>query len=131
MTQSPDLNIALVGCGTVGTGVVKILQSSMESLQQRTGRSIQLRHMIVQNVAKKRDVDTGSIPVSNDIRTVIDDPEVHVAVHVVGGISPAREDFTRLLLSGKDVITANKALLYCARDGAFCAGWKAESHHLF
>ncbi len=112
MTQSPDLNIALVGCGKVGTGVVKILQSLMESLQQRTGRLIQLRHIIVQNVAKKRDIDTGSIPVSNDIRTVIDDPEVHVAVHVVGGISPAREDFTRLLLSGKDVITANKALLY-------------------
>ena len=112
MTQSPDLNIALVGCGTVGTGVVKILQSSMESLQQRTGRSIQLRHMSCRTWPKSVISIRASIPVSNDIRTVIDDPEVHVAVHVVGGISPAREDFTRLLQSGKDVITANKALLY-------------------
>ena len=112
MTQCPDLNMALVGCGTVGTGVLKILQSSMESLRQRTGRSIQLRRVVVQNVAKPRDVDFGNIPVSNDIRTVTDDPDVHVAIHVVGGISPAREDVTRLLNSGKDVITANKALLY-------------------
>ena len=112
MTQCPDLNIALIGCGTVGTGVVKILQSSTESLRQRTDRSIQLRRVVVKNVAKQRDVDFGGIPVSNDIRTVTDDPEVHLAVYVVGGTSPSREDVTRLLKSGKDVVTANKALLY-------------------
>ena len=112
MTQCPDLNIALVGCGTVGTGVVKILQSSMESLRNRTGRSIQLRRVVVQNVAKQREVDLNGIPVANDIGTVINDPEIDVVVHVVGGINPAREDVTRLLQSGKDVITANKALLY-------------------
>ena len=112
MTQRPDVNIALIGCGTVGTGVVKILQSSKELLRQRTGRCIQLRRVVVKNVAKQRDVDFGSLPVSNDIRTVTDDPEVQLAIHVVGGISPSREDVTRLLKSGKDVITANKALLY-------------------
>lgn len=112
MTQCPNLNIALIGCGTVGTGVVKILQSSTESLRQRTGRTIRLRRVVVKNVAKQREVDFGSISVSNDIRTVTDDPEVHVAVYVVGGISPAREDVTQLLKSGKDVVTANKALLY-------------------
>ncbi len=112
MTQRPDLNIALIGCGTVGTGVVKILQSSKELLRQRTGRCIQLRRVVVKNVAKQRDVDFGSLPVSNDICTVTDDPEVQLAIHVVGGISPSREDVTRLLKSGKDVITANKALLY-------------------
>ena len=112
MTQNPDLNIALIGCGTVGTGVAKILQSSRESLRQRSGRSMQLRRVVVKNVAKQRDVDFGGIPVSNDIRTVTDDPDIHLAIYVVGGISWAREDVTRLLQSGKDVITANKALLY-------------------
>ena len=67
---------------------------------------------MVKNVAKQRDVDFGGIPVSNDIRTVTDDPDIHLAIYVVGGISWAREDVTRLLQSGKDVITANKALLY-------------------
>ncbi len=112
MTQDLDLNIALIGCGTVGTGVAKILQSSRESLRQRSGRSMQLRRVVVKNVAKQRDVDFGGIPVSNDIRTVTDDPDIHLAIYVVGGISSAREDVTRLLQSGKDVITANKALLY-------------------
>lgn len=112
MTQTPDLNIALVGCGTVGTGVVKILQSSMESLRLRTGRSIRLRRVVVRNVNKERDVDLGDIPVSSDIRDVVDDKDIHAVIHVVGGISPAYEDFTQLLQAGKDVITANKALLY-------------------
>jgi homoserine dehydrogenase len=112
MTQSPDLNVALVGCGTVGTGVVKILQSSTESLRQRTGRSIRIQRIVVRNTGKQRDVDLGEIPVSDDIQSVIDDPKIHVVIHVVGGISPALEDVTRLLQAGKDVITANKALLY-------------------
>jgi homoserine dehydrogenase len=112
MTQTPDLNIALVGCGTVGTGVVKILQSSTESLQLRTGRLIRLRRVVVQNVDKERDVDLGDIPVSSDIHAVIDDKDIHAVIHVVGGISPAYEDVKQLLQAGKDVITANKALLY-------------------
>ncbi len=126
MTQCPDLNIALVGCGTVGTGVVRILQSSMESLRNRTGRSIQLRRVVVQNVAKQREVDLIGIPVSNDIGTVIDDPQIDVVVHVVGGISPAREDVTRLLQSGKDVITANKALLYAHGAELFALAGKQK-----
>ena len=126
MTQTPDLNIALVGCGTVGTGVVRILQASMESLRNRTGRLIQLRRVVVQNVAKQREVDLGVIPVSNDIGTVIDDPEIDAVVHVVGGISPAREDVTRLLQSGKDVITANKALLYAHGAELFALAGKQK-----
>ena len=112
MPDTSDLNIALVGCGTVGTGVVRILQSSAELLRQRTGRSIHLRRVVVRDVRKRREVDLGSIPVSDDIRTVIHDPEIHAAIHLVGGIDPARADLISLLNSGKDVITANKALLY-------------------
>ncbi len=112
MPDTSDLNIALVGCGTVGTGVVRILQSSAELLRQRTGRSIHLRRVVVRDVRKRREVDLGSIPVSDDIRTVIHDPDIHAVIHLVGSIDPARADLISLLNSGKDVITANKALLY-------------------
>lgn len=112
MPSNLDLNIALVGCGTVGTGVVKILQSSAELLTQRTGRSVRLRRVVVRDLRKQRDVDFGDIPVSDDVQSVIQDPSIHVAIHVVGGIDPARADVTGLLMAGKDVITANKALLY-------------------
>lgn len=112
MSNNPDLNIALVGCGTVGSGVVKILQSSSELLTQRTGRSISLRRVVVRDIHKRRDAALGSLPVSDDIQTVINDPEIHAVIHVVGGINPARGDVSSLLQAGKDVITANKALLY-------------------
>ena len=122
MPGNSELNIALVGCGTVGSGVVRIVQTASELLTQRTGRPIRLRRVVVRDLAKRRDVDLSGIPVSDDIQTVIADPEIQVVIHVVGGINPARADVTRLLEagndvtslleSGKDVITANKALLY-------------------
>ncbi len=124
MSQIPDLNIALVGCGTVGTGVVRILQTSAESIRQRTGRSIQLRHVVVQNRGKPRDVDLTKMAVSDEIDSVVNDPQIQVVIHVVGGISPAREDVIRLLNSGKDVITANKALLYAHGEELFALAGK-------
>jgi homoserine dehydrogenase len=126
MTQNPELNIALVGCGTVGTGVVKILQSSGDLLRRRTGCSMQLRSVIVKNTGRQREVDLAGIPVSDNIQTVIDDPKIDVVVHVVGGISPAREDVTRLLQSGKDVVTANKALLYAHGAELFALAGKLQ-----
>jgi len=124
MPDSPDLNIALVGCGTVGGGVVKILQSSAGLLTQRTGRAICLRRVVVRDVNKRRNVELGNIPVSDDIRTVINDPEIHAVIHVVGGINPARTDVTSLVQAGKDVITANKALLYAHGSELFALAQK-------
>ncbi len=124
MPDSPDLNIALVGCGTVGGGVVKILQSSAGLLTQRTGRAICLRRVVVRDVDKRRTVELGNIPISDDIRTVINDPEIHAVIHVVGGINPARTDVTSLVQAGKDVITANKALLYAHGSELFALAQK-------
>jgi homoserine dehydrogenase len=112
MIRSPDLNIALVGCGTVGTGVVRILQSSEDSLTRRTGRTIRLRRIVVRDLNKRREVDFGNIPVSKDIEAVVQDPSIQVVIHVVGGIEAPRADIRILLDAGKDIITANKALLY-------------------
>ena len=100
MPGNSELNIALVGCGTVGSGVVRIVQTSSDLLTQRTGRSIRLRRVVVRDLAKKRDVDLSGIPVSDDIQTVIADPDIQAVIHVVGGINPARADVTSLLESG-------------------------------
>ncbi|MCX7401468.1 MAG: homoserine dehydrogenase, partial [Planctomycetales bacterium] len=82
MPGNSELNIALVGCGTVGSGVVRIVQMSSDLLTQRTGRSIRLRRVVVRDLAKKRDVDLSDIPVSDDIQTVIADPDIQVVIHV-------------------------------------------------
>jgi homoserine dehydrogenase len=87
---------------------------------------MQLRSVIVKNTGRQREVDLAGIPVSDNIQTVIDDPKIDVVVHVVGGISPAREDVTRLLQSGKDVVTANKALLYAHGAELFALAGKLQ-----
>lgn len=111
MSNGP-LNIGLVGCGTVGSGVVRILSASADLLNQRAGRAIRIQRIVVRDLSKPRDPDIAGIPVSDDFRTILDDPEIQAVVHVVGGIEPPRSQVMDLLKSGRDVITANKALLY-------------------
>ncbi len=112
MNQPSGPGIALIGCGTVGSGVVQILQESADLLAARCGRRLTLRHVVVRDPSKDRGVDLSGCSVSTDIQAILDDPESQLVVHVVGGIEPALSDITRLLKSGRDVITANKALLY-------------------
>lgn len=107
-----DLNIALVGCGTVGTGVARILHEKSDLLALRAGRRLNLCHVVVRDVRKSRGVDFGSAKVSSDLASVLKDPSVHVVIQVVGGLEPARQLMVDSLESGKDIITANKAVLY-------------------
>lgn len=111
--MSAPLAIAIVGMGTVGTGVAKVLLTESQRMTQRAGRDIVLRHAVVSDPQKKRDVVLPEGVLTTDIQRVLNDPEVGVAVHLVGGLHPAREIMLALLEAGKDVVTANKALL-CA-----------------
>lgn len=110
MSASP-VQVAIIGMGTVGTGVAKILLQQPERLARRSGRSIQLRRAVVRDLKKSRDIVLPPGILTDDVRAVIDDPAVEVAVHLVGGLHPAREIMLALLEAGKNVVTANKALL--------------------
>ena len=112
MTMSSELGMALIGCGNVGSGVVQILSTSRDRLEQHCGRALRLRRVVVRDPRKPRGVDLSACDVSTDSPAVIADPNIAVVIHLVGGIQPALDDVTALLKSGKDVITANKALLY-------------------
>lgn len=109
--MSAPLSIAIVGLGTVGTGVAKVLLQQSERIARRAGRPIVLRHAVVSDLAKPREIELPSGVLTNDVNRVYQDQETKVAVHLVGGIHPAREIMIALLESGKDVVTANKALL--------------------
>jgi homoserine dehydrogenase len=112
MVSTSGLNVALVGCGTVGSGVVKILQTQAERLTLRAGRPLHLRRIVVRDLKKQRDVSLAGCEVCDDVATVVNDPSIDVVIQVVGGIDPARQFVTQFLNAGKDVITANKALLH-------------------
>jgi homoserine dehydrogenase len=106
-----SLNIALIGLGTVGSGVATLLLDQQDRITRRASRSIVIRRVVVRDLSKSRDVDLPAGVVTDDLQSVIDDDNIDVAVQLIGGIEPAREIMKNLLASGKDVVTANKALL--------------------
>jgi homoserine dehydrogenase len=108
--------IALVGCGTVGSGVARLLLEQPERLAARAGRRLELRRVVVRDPAKPRPVSLPPGLVTTDLRQVLADESVHAAVEVVGGTGWARQAVLDLLAAGKHVVTANKALL--AQHGA-------------
>ena len=105
------IQVAIVGMGTVGTGVARVLTGSPERITSRAGRPVQLKRAIVRELGKDRGLALPAGVLSTDLQSVIDDPEIQIAVHLVGGIEPARQILIDLLRAGKDVVTANKALL--------------------
>jgi homoserine dehydrogenase len=108
---SEPYGIALIGCGTVGGGVARLLLEQPDRLAARAGRPLQLRRVVVRDPAKPRPVPLPRDLITTDLRTVLDDPAVQVAVEVVGGTDWARRAVLDLLAAGKHVVTANKALL--------------------
>lgn len=101
--------IALLGCGIVGSGVADILLEQADLLQQRTGVSFDLRHVIVRDL-KKSDRRAG-LPLGTDAMAAIADPAVDAVVELIGGTTTAAEYVQAALRAGKPLITANKSLL--------------------
>ena len=104
-------NVGIVGLGTVGQGVAKILLDQGDRTARNAGRTLWLKHAIVRDISKPRDADIPADIVSDDLKRLIDDKSVSVVAQLIGGIEPAKSIMLRLLESGKDVVTANKALL--------------------
>ena len=123
--QEP-LGIAVVGCGTVGTGTVKILREHAARLEQRSGKPIALRKVVVRNLAKVQPLGLPEGLATTDLRAAIQDPSVHVVCELIGGITAAKEVVLEALRAGKHVVTANKALLADSGPELFAAARKAE-----
>ena len=117
-----SFGISLIGCGTVGTGVAKLLLEHPDRLAARAGKKLDLRHIVVRDLTKVRDPCIPRQLLTTDIRTVIDDPSVQVVVEVVGGIEWARQTVLDMMAAGKHIVTANKALLATHGAEIFDAG---------
>lgn len=133
MTSHPALNIALIGFGTVGSGVARILKERGEQIAVAAGRTVRIRHVVVRDASRRREYLPDDIRVSTSIDDAVNDPDVDLVVQLIGGIEPAFEYSRRFLTSGKDLVTANKALLYehgaelfrIAADNDRCVGFEA------
>jgi homoserine dehydrogenase len=105
------LGVALVGCGVVGSGVAKLLLEHPERFTARAGRPLTLRRVVVHDLHKPRPVKIPRELVTTELEQVIRDPSIQVVAELVGGVDWARRAVLALLAAGKDVVTANKALL--------------------
>lgn len=103
--------VALVGMGTVGTGVARLLLDHGDRTARHAGCILWLEQVVVSDIAKHRDVELPKGLLSSDLTRITRDPEIKVVAHLVGGVEPARTIMLKLLEAGKDVVTANKALL--------------------
>jgi homoserine dehydrogenase len=113
--------IALLGCGTVGGGVARLLLEQKDRLAARAGRPLVLRRVVVRDPARVRAVPLPPELVTTDLRKILEDPEVQAVVEVVGGTDWARRSVLDLLAAGKHVVTANKALLALHGEEVFAA----------
>ncbi len=119
MKNRAELNIALIGFGTVGSGVARILSTQAKNIAVRAGIPVKLQRVVVRDVNRSREHLPVDVAVSADLEDVISDPGIQLAVQLIGGTDPAFDYMTRLLAAGKDVVTANKALLYLHGETLF------------
>jgi homoserine dehydrogenase len=115
-SESQPLKVALLGCGTVGAEVVRLLHSSADDLTARVGAPLELAGIAVRRLQKQRDLPVDDALFTTDAAALVARPDIDVVVEVIGGIEPARTLLLSALRDGKGVVTANKALL--AEDGA-------------
>jgi homoserine dehydrogenase len=103
--------VAIVGMGNVGTGVARLLLDHGDRTARHAGQTLWLESVVVRDVHRVRDVELPAGILSDDLRDITDNPEIKVVAQLIGGLEPARTIMLQLLESGKDVVTANKALL--------------------
>src|SRR5438552_1120036 len=103
--------VALIGMGTVGTGVARLLIDHGDRTARHAGRTLWVEAVVVSDVNKARNYELPKDVLTDDLSRVLKNPEIKLAAMLVGGVEPARTITLQLLESGKDIVTANKLLL--------------------
>ena len=105
------IHVGLIGFGTVGTGVVRILQENARLLEKRLGLSIVLKRIADLDITSDRGVKVNPALLTQKVGDILDDPEIAIFVELIGGLEPARTFILQAIERGKHIVTANKALL--------------------
>ncbi|MGZ4107213.1 MAG: homoserine dehydrogenase [Tumebacillaceae bacterium] len=111
MENQNVVKIGLLGLGTVGSGVMKLLRQNGEELAQRSGYKVEIKKVLVRDLDKKRRVDVPRDLLTQNVWEIVQDPEIRIIIEVMGGERETRDYVQAALESGKHVITANKDLI--------------------
>ncbi len=111
MSQFNPIKVGLLGFGVVGSGTWNVLTRNAEEIARRAGRQIEIVRIATRTPSKATAVVGNAVPVSDDMLSVVNDPDVEVVVELIGGTTLAKELVLKAIENGKHVVTANKALL--------------------
>jgi homoserine dehydrogenase len=122
---SQEVRVGLIGFGTIGTGVVKLLQRNQAQIRSRLGARLTLARIADIDLRTDRGVKVDRRILTNDAAALLDDPSIDIVIELMGGYEPARRFVLRGVANGKSVVTANKALLAVHGAEIFRAAEKA------
>ena len=128
MNKNKDIQIGLIGLGTVGTGVVTILREKESSLQSLTGSRLVLKKIADLDLERGRGLSLPPGVLTRKAEEILEDPEIEIVVELIGGYEPAKTFILKALAAGKHVVTANKALLAEAGNELFRAAQDYRRH---
>ena len=117
--MAEKLIVGMAGFGTVGSSVYQVLKRNAALIHARAGKQIEIKRVVCRKTDKVILQTQGNVIANNDLNSIIDDPSISVVIEVMGGIEPAKTFILNALKNGKDVITANKALLATHGDEIF------------
>ena len=106
-----QINVGIIGLGTVGTGTLRILQNNADLIRHRVGVPVEVKKIAVRDLRRDRGISVPSSLLTTDASKVVEDPETDIVVELIGGYQPAKDLILAAIARGKHVVTANKALL--------------------
>jgi homoserine dehydrogenase len=115
------INVGLLGCGTVGTGVAKLLMDSRQVIRARLGTTLNLKRVADIDIETDRGIQFDDGVLTTDADALVNDPDIDIIIEMIGGEGIAKELILKAIDSGKQVITANKALLASQGNALFKA----------
>lgn len=120
------INVGMIGFGTVGTGLAKLFFEQQERLDRRFGRPLRLTKVADLDITTDRGVPVPEGVLTTSVDDILNDPEISIVVELMGGLEPALSFIKRAITSGKQVVTANKALLAHHGNEIFALAEKHE-----
>ena len=110
MAECKKIKAALLGLGTVGGGVYKLVQRQKEEMVKKSGANLEITRILVHNMNKQREGVDASL-LTDNWKEIVEDPEISIVIEVMGGIEPAKTMILEALCAAKNVVTANKDLV--------------------
>ena len=113
------INVGLLGAGTVGGGVIKVLEKNAADIEKKVGKPIRITKVLDRNVEKRREEYGDQYIFTNDIDDILNDPEIDIVVELLGREHPAKEYIVAAFEKGKNVVTANKDVIAHYGEGIY------------